>query len=82
MVLGLFTLWFWCAYFVVTLIGIGHTVFNWKVLKMENEKEIISSMYDIVPYRKTIPFHALYNIVVWPFFAFLYLDQIVFVNGK
>ena len=72
---GLYFLWFWVAYIVVTLVGIGHTIFNWKVLKMEVKVEKITSMYDIVPYAKTVPYHPLYNIVLWPIFAYLYLSQ-------
>lgn len=67
---------FWSAYILVTLVGVGHTVFNWKVLKMGIEKEKPTSMYDIVPYAKTVPYHPLYNIVIWPFFAFLYLQRL------
>ena len=71
--IGLFLLCFWAAYIVATLVGIGHTIFNWRVLKMENKKEKITSMYDIVAYAKTVPFHPLYNIIIWPIFAFLYI---------
>lgn len=46
---GLFMLWYWSAYVAVTLVAIGHTIFNWKVLKMENKKAKVSSMYDVVP---------------------------------
>ncbi len=60
---------------MVTLVGIGHTIFNWKVLKMENKKEKISSMYDVVAYAKTVPFHPIYNIIIWPIFSYLYLSQ-------
>ncbi|MBU3192208.1 hypothetical protein K9O30_22525 [Clostridium bowmanii] len=69
-------LWFWSAYVFVTLVGIGHTCFNWKVLKMENKVEKVSSMYDIVPYAKTVPFHALYNIIIWPIFSYIYFLQV------
>lgn len=72
---GSVVLWFLVAYFVVTLIGIGHTCFNWLVLKMENDKsKPVKSMYDIVAYAKTVPFHPLYNIVIWPIFAYLVLN--------
>ena len=60
---------------MVTLVGIGHTIFNWKVLKMENKKETISSMYDVVAYAKTVPFHPIYNIITWPIFSYLNLSQ-------
>lgn len=75
MKIGPFLLWYLGAYVVVTLVGIGHTIFNWKVLKMDVKPEKISSMYDIVPYAKTVPFHPLYNIILWPFFAYLVLVQ-------
>lgn len=71
----LFMLYYWSAYIAVTLVAIAHTIFNWKVLKMENRTEKISSMYDVVAYAKTIPFHPIYNIVIWPIFAYLYLSQ-------
>ncbi len=73
--LGLFLLWYWCAYILVTLVGIGHTIFNWKVLKMEIKVEKVTSMYDIVPYARTVPFHPLYNIIIWPIFAYIYFLQ-------
>jgi hypothetical protein len=75
MTFGWYMLWFWSAYLLTTLAGIGHTVFNWKVLKMENTKEKVTSMYDIVAYAKTVPFHPLYNIIIWPVFSYLYLVQ-------
>ena len=78
--LGLFMLCYWSAYIVVTLLAIGHTIFNWKVLKMENKKNKISTMYDIVPYAKTVPFHPLYNIIVWPIFSYIYLLEVSPVN--
>lgn len=73
--LGWFFLWYWIAYLLTTLVGIGHTIFNWKVLKMENSKEKVTSMYDIVAYAKTVPFHPLYNIIIWPIFSYIYLLQ-------
>ena len=66
---GTFSLHFWCAYIVVTLIGIGHTIFNWKVLKMENKVEKITTLYDVLAYAKTALFHPLYNLIIWPIFA-------------
>ena len=68
-------LWYWSAYIVVTLVGIGHTIFNWKILKMEIKVEKVASMYDVVPYAITVPFHPLYNIIIWPIFAYIYLLQ-------
>jgi hypothetical protein len=77
---GLFMLWYWSAYIVVTLVGIAHTIFNWKVLKMEITAAKVTSMYDIVPYAKTVPFHPLYNIILWPIFAYIYFMQVRPVN--
>jgi len=66
-------LWFWVSYMLVTLVGIGHTCFNWLVLKMEIDPNIpVKTMYDILPYAATVPFHPLYNIILWPLFAILY----------
>ena len=47
---------------------------------MENKKNKISTMYDIVPYAKTVPFHPLYNIIVWPIFSYIYLLEVSPVN--
>ena len=69
---GLSMLWFWTAYIVVTLVGIGHTCFNWKILGMEMQNKPIKTMYDIVPYAKTVPYHPIYNIILWPIFAYIY----------
>jgi hypothetical protein len=77
---GTFMLWYWCAYIIVTLVGIGHTIFNWKILKMEITVAKVTSMYDIVPYAKTVPYHPLYNIILWPIFAYIYFMQVRPVN--
>ncbi len=80
--LGLSMLWYWSGYIVITLIGIGHTVFNWKVLGMENEDKTkeVNSFYDIDAYAKTVPYHSLYNIIIWPIFAYIYLVQVAANN--
>lgn len=80
MKLGLFLLYYWIAYLIVTMIGIGHTIFNWKVLKIENKVEKVSGIYDIEAYAKTVPYHVLYNLIVWPIFSYLYLRQLNSVN--
>ena len=61
----------WLAYIVVTFIfGVGHTVFNIVVLKM-------SSMADGPGmgegYEATKPWHPLYNILIFPIAASMYL---------
>ena len=74
-------LWFWVSYVVVTLVGIVHTIFNGVVLKMEtmaqlspeNQQAVADTAYAMgTAYAKTVPFHPLYNIVIWSFFAFFY----------
>jgi len=64
-------LWYWVAYFIVTNIGVLHTIFNIKVLKMKSMKES-SGMGE--GYEKTKPWHPLYNIIIFPIFAYLYFN--------
>ena len=68
---GFSMLWYWIAYFIVTDIGILHTIFNIKVLHMKSIKDI-PGMWE--GYEKTKPWHALYNIIVFPIFAYLYFN--------
>lgn len=67
---GMSMLWFWIGYLVVTLIGIGHTIFNITVLHM-------SSMQDGPGmgegYEKTKPWHPFYNIVIFSLCGWLYM---------
>lgn len=64
-------LWYWSAYFIVTAIGILHTIFNIVVLHMKSMKESPGMGEG---YEKTKPWHPLYNIVIFPIFAYLYLS--------
>lgn len=59
------------AYTVVTIIGMLHTIFNIVVLKMKSMKD---STGMVEGYEKTKPWHPLYNIIIFPLFAFLYLN--------
>jgi hypothetical protein len=75
---GLSMLWYWLAYIVVTFIfGVGHTVFNIVVLKM-------SSMADGPGmgdgYEATKPWHPLYNILIFPIAAYMYLSTLPIVT--
>ncbi|SFC44459.1 hypothetical protein SAMN05216408_1789 [Streptococcus equinus] len=75
---GLSMLWYWLAYIVVTFIfGVGHTVFNIVVLKM-------SSMADGPGmgegYEATKPWHPLYNILIFPIAAYMYLSTLPVVT--
>ncbi|MCI6603267.1 MAG: hypothetical protein MSC43_03625 [Clostridiales bacterium] len=66
---GMSMLWFWTAYLIVTLIGIGHTVFNITVLHMKSMKDGPGMGEG---YEKTKPWHPLYNIIVFSLFGYLY----------
>lgn len=68
---GFSMLWYWVAYLIVTLIGMLHTIFNIVVLHMKSMKES-SGMGE--GYEKTKPWHPLYNIIIFPIFACLYLN--------
>ena len=67
--MGYSLLWYVVAYFIVTSIGIFHTLFNIVVLHMKSMKES-EGMGE--GYEKTKPWHPLYNIIVFPIFAFVY----------
>ena len=66
-------LWFWVAYFVVTLIGILHTIFNITVLKYGSMKEEPGMGEG---YEKTKPWHPLYNIIFFSLFGYLYMEAL------
>ena len=69
--LGWLMLYYWLAYIIVTLIGIFHTIFNIKFLKMKSMK---NSPGMGEGYEKTKPWHPLYNIIIFTFFSYLYLS--------
>lgn len=68
---GMSMLWFWLAYLIVTLIGIGHTLFNIVVLHMKSMKDSPGMGEG---YEKTKPWHPLYNIVIFSLFGYFYLN--------
>lgn len=70
-------LWFWIAYIIVTDIGVLHTIFNIKVLHMKSMKESPGMGEG---YEKTKPWHPLYNVVIFPIFAYLYLHGLEIVT--
>lgn len=67
---GYSMLWFWLAYIIVTLIGIGHTIFNITVLHMKSMEDGPGMGEG---YEKTKPWHPLYNIVIFSLFGWLYM---------
>lgn len=70
---GMSMLWFWVAYFVVTIIGIMHTIFNIVVLKYSSMKEGPGMGEG---YEKTKPWHPLYNIIFFSLFGWLYMHAL------
>ena len=68
---GLSILLYWAAYLIVTVIGILHTIFNITVLHMKSMKDSPGMGEG---YERTKPWHPLYNIIIFPFFAYLYLN--------
>lgn len=62
-------LFYLAAYIVVTMIGVVHTVFN---IKVKHYKSMKDSPGMGEAYEKTKPFHPLYNLVIFPLFAWLY----------
>ncbi len=70
---GLSMLYYWLAYFTVTMIGVLHTIFNIKVLHMGTMKDGPGMGEG---YEKTRPWHPLYNIIIFPLFAWLYLRAV------
>lgn len=68
---GMLLLWLLIGYVIVTWIGVGHTVFNVKVLNMKSMKESAGLGE---AYEKTKPWHPLYNIIIFPIFGYLYMS--------
>ena len=74
---GLSLLCFFIGYVVITWIGFLHTVFNIKVLHMKSMKESGGKGKGLgEAYNKTKPWHPLYNLIILPFFAFLYFKSL------
>ena len=67
---GMSMLWFWISYVIVTLIGVGHTIFNILVLHMKSMKDG-PGMGE--RYEKKKPWHPLYNIILFSLFGYLYM---------
>lgn len=63
-------LWFWLSYIIVTLIGVGHTIFNIVVLHMKSMKDGPGMGEG---YERTKPWHPLYNIIMFTLFGYLYM---------
>ena len=67
---GMSMLWFWICYFLVTLVGVLHTIFNIYVLHMKPMDA--HGMGE--GYEKTKPWHPLYNIILFNLFGYLYMS--------
>lgn len=74
---GFSMLWYFIAYFIVTLVGVLHTIFNIVVLHMKSMKDSPGMGEG---YEKTKPWHPLYNIIVFPIFAYIYLNGLEIVT--
>lgn len=72
-------LWYVVAYAIVTAIGVLHTIFNITVLHMKSMKES-EGMGE--GYERTKPWHTLYNIVIFPIFAYIYFSGFVSVTWE
>lgn len=73
MSIGLSLFWLTVVYVLITIVGVLHTTFNWKYLKMESPKGTKPSK--VLAYKKTEPYHPLYNIILFPVFSYIYLIQ-------
>ncbi|WP_199712409.1 hypothetical protein [Butyrivibrio sp. CB08] len=71
--LGMSMLCLAVCYILVTWVGIGHTIFNVKVLHMKSMKEG-PGMGEA--YEKTKPWHPLYNIILFPVFGYIYMHSL------
>lgn len=74
---GISMLCYWLAYAIVTLIGVLHTIFNITVLHMKSMKDGPGMGEG---YEKTKPWHPLYNIIIFPVFAWLYLNSLASIT--
>ncbi len=74
---GISMLCYWLAYAIVTLIGVLHTIFNITVLHMKSMKDGPGMGEG---YEKTKPWHPLYNIIIFPIFAWLYLNSLASIT--
>ncbi len=70
---GLSMILFLVCYILVTWVGIGHTIFNIKVLHMKSMKESPGMGEG---YEKTKPWHPLYNIILFSLFGWLYMRSL------
>ena len=61
------------CYVLVTWVGIGHTIFNIKVLHMKSMKESPGMGEG---YEKTKPWHPLYNIILFSLFGWIYMKSL------
>lgn len=74
---GFSMLWYWIAYIIVTSIGVLHTIFNIVVLHKKSMKDSPGMGEG---YEKTKPWHPLYNIIIFPIFAYLYFNGLEIIT--
>ncbi len=71
--LGKATLYWFIAYWIVTLLGILLTVIFAAVFHPPTPQELGVPVTQAPAYTMTLPYHPLLNLLVWPIFAWLYL---------
>ncbi|WP_226584041.1 hypothetical protein [Halobacillus litoralis] len=75
-------IWLLIAYHVVTFIAIGHMYIFHRVFHVPNAKEAGTTPMKSPAYQKTLPYQALYNVIVFPIFLWLYVRGIETDNLK
>ncbi|KHE68503.1 hypothetical protein [Halobacillus sp. BBL2006] len=80
--LGISFLWLLVAYSVVTGVGIVHMYIFHAFLGVPNAKQAGTSYLKSPAYVKTIPYQALYNVVIFPIFLWFYVKGMTTDNLK
>jgi hypothetical protein len=70
------TLYFLYAYWIVTILGIVLTILFACLFDPPSPEELGVTASQAPAYLMTIPYHPLLNLVVWPWFAWLYLRSV------
>ncbi|MCA1056126.1 hypothetical protein LCM10_14090 [Rossellomorea aquimaris] len=74
--LGMSFVWLLLAYTLVTVVAIIHMYIFHHVYGVPNAKQAGTSYLKSPAYVKTIPYQALYNVVLFPVFLWLYVSSI------
>jgi hypothetical protein len=74
--IGKATLYLFISYWIVTILGMLLTILFSAVFNPPTPEQMGVSPAQAPAYLMTIPFHPLLNLLVWPFFAWLYLRSL------